>query len=267
MKTSLFVSVLATGCVLSTHAALAAAPDQACPPAVIERIGRVLELDNFKPRDEEGIVVSAACKPWPMDSKLLLAAVAYDQGQESQKSLFLALLRPADGLVVASHRGSIGEDAVVSLYGGSLRIDTARYELAPGVRAFGLDIASGTPGPRCAEGGLGPTRSLYVVEKARIRPVLEEVWLSHWWFVKGSNPACSLVDTDDSEIEQAGFTIAVDSGVTNGFKDLVVTGTSRVPEDRKARRQPLKVRLQYDGARYPTGTLVDDIQRWRVGKP
>ncbi|RQP21251.1 PA3715 family protein [Piscinibacter terrae] len=267
MKTSLFVSVLATGCMLCVDAAWAAERDQACPPSVIERIGRVLELDHFKPRDDEGIVVSSACKAWPMDSQLLIAAVAYDQGEESRKSLFLAVIRVGDGLVVASHRGSIGEDAVVSIYGGSLRIDTARYELSPGVRAFGLDIASGTPGPRCAEGGLGPTRSLYVVEKEHIRPVLEEVWLSHWWFVKGSNPACSPVETEDDEIEQAGFSIAVGAGTTNGFKDLVITGTSRVPEGHKARRKPLKVRLRYDGTRYPNEALVDDILRWRSDTP
>jgi hypothetical protein len=139
-------------------AALAADAALDCPPPVLAALGRELKVahfavgqDNFG-KDPAGVLVAATCKRMPDDPRLTLAAAT-------------------------------------QVNGGSLRFDTAPYELAPGVRAFGLDIFS--EDPSCGEGGTGPVRTLYVRAGRTLRPVLEGLAVDQWWYLRGNQPRCS----------------------------------------------------------------------------
>ena len=134
----------------------------------------------------------------------------------------------------------------------SLRIDTARYDLAPGVRAFGVDVASQASGPKCAEGGAGPLRTLFVRDGASLRPVLASLVLSSWRLVSG--PACPGAERKDGAVvEDTATTISVAPHATHGFADLVLASTV---DGRPAPRRRLV--LHDDGARY----IATDERVW-----
>ena len=150
-------------------------------------------------------------------------------------------MQPHESKLRSVLTGTIAEDAAMRVGQGSLRIDTARYDLAPGVRAFGVDISSQAPGPRCADGGFGPLRTLFVQDGASLRPVLASVVLTTWRRVSGS--ACA--DSDDAIIENTATTIAVAPQARNGFADLVLASTV---DGHAAPR--LRTVLHYDGHLY-----------------
>ena len=142
--------------------------------------------------------------------------------------------------------GTLPEDAAIRIGQGSLRIDTARYDLAPGVRAFGIDVTSQASGPRCAEGGFGPLRTLFVQAGRSLRPVLASVELSSWRLVSGA--ACVGPEPEDKQdvvVENAATTISVGTQATHGLADLVLASTI---DGRAARGRRLV--LHYDGASY-----------------
>jgi hypothetical protein len=203
-----------------------------------------------------GLVIAAVCKAWPVGKPRTIAAIAYDAGVEYEKRLLVALLDPSTGTVLAAYSGSIDEDATMNVEANSIRIDTARYDLAPGVRAFGIDVESGyTPG--CVEGGMGPRRTLFIQEGKVLRPVLENLYLSSWRFVKNDMATCGP-GADTAITETTSYGIGIGKTVTNGFADLRITGTSSYSNGAKSRRKPLSFELRYDGKVYPT----DKLDQW-----
>jgi hypothetical protein len=127
------------------------------------------------------------------------------------------------------------DDLVVS--GNSLRIDTARYDLAPGVRAFGIDVSSLGMSSSAAEAGSSDGRTLFVREGATLRPVLTGFQLKAWSWPGRDDPRGP---------EPHVHTLAIGS---HGFADIVVTDS--------AHREPLdyplggiRYTLRYDGSSY-----------------
>ena len=106
---------------------------------------RALKVARFTPgpgdlgTDPEGVIVASACKRCPTTRGLTLAAVAWDAGKPDSKALVLALVDEKASPGRRRAPREVDEDAATRR-NGSLRLDTAAYELAPGVRAFGLDI-------------------------------------------------------------------------------------------------------------------------------
>jgi len=259
MKTPL-ISRLGAGAMLVAAACAAhALEEQPCPAPLMAAV-----MQAIKPASAEAIVASA-CKRWPLDDKTLVLAVAYDAGQASQKSLFVAMFDTDREKFGPSHHGTLEEDAVLTLYAGSLRIDTARYDLAPGRRAFGVDVSSAASGPRCADGGLGPTRTLYLPMQGRLVPVLEEFSLYQWGYVEGSNPNCGSDSSGKGIAEEMRFSLSVAGSGSHGLRDLVVTGLSTVGDERKPYRKPFKATLKFDGTRYKHD-LFTDITAWRSSR-
>jgi hypothetical protein len=158
----------------SFAAADGSAGKQQCSASTVALVGShfgVPELsfprEGMYPSAENGgTVISAACKAWPVGKSRTIAAIAHDAGVQYEKRLLVALVEPTTGTVLAAYAGSIQEDAAMTVATSTLRIDTARYDLAPGVRAFGIDASPGYL-PGCVEGGLGPVRTLFIQEERR----------------------------------------------------------------------------------------------------
>jgi len=265
MNRFLTVALLLT---VALPAGARAAESQPCAAGVLALLGRQLQVAHFAPgpnafgADPSGVVLASACKRMPNDPRLSLAAVAWDAGKPDSKSLVVAIVDEAATAVVASMRAEVYEDAVTQVHNGSLRLDTAAYELAPGVRAFGLDITSDNPG--CGDGGLGPQRSLYVRDGATLRPVVAGLPLSQYWYVRGNQPRC-VSDPKDAEsaiVENFKVTIELGAPGKGGWRDLVMTATSS-RTDRQPGRKPLHVSVPYDGDAYPLVNFIKAYEQWR----
>ena len=248
-------------------AAQAADDNTLCGPAVLAALGRELKLAHFVPgpgdngEDAAGVVVASSCRPQPDDPRLTLAAVAWDAHAEDSKSLVVAVIDAA-GVPLALLQDEIGEDAATQVRGGSLRLDTAPYKLAPGVRAFGLDVASTNGG--CGEGGAGATRALYVREGKVLRPVLQGLVMSEYWYVRGNQPRCvaDQREADTAIIEDFKVTIGLGTPGKGGWRDLVLTATSK-RSDRKPGRPAMHVHIRYDGGAYPLDAFDKAWTAWR----
>lgn len=194
--------------------------------------------------------VDAACKASPVDQAVLIVAAAYVQDTDDDrmgvgdKNVIVALVQPRAGKLRSVLTGTIAEDAGMRVARGSLHVDTARYDLAAGVRAFGVDVSSDAPGPKCPDGVFGPLRTLFVQDGASLRPVLAGVPLTSWHRVSG--PACPWSEgADDAVIQNTATTISVAPHATHGFADLVLASTiDGRPAPRRRRVLP------YDGTRY-----------------
>ena len=202
------------------------------------------------PVNPNGLVASA-CRQASGGSRLVIVVAAYDLALDNQKSLVVALVDFDAGVVRAAFKGVVAEDAWLQVAQGSLRLDTAPYDLAPGVRAFGLDVTPTAAGSSCVDAGVGAVRTLFVRDGALLRPVLARLDVSSWRFVNG-NPVCEPSTGAKSVTEITSSTISIAPHATHGFADLVVTESieGRVP-GRKVRGE--RYELHYDGAAYRRG--------------
>jgi len=203
----------------------------------------------------------AACKAWPAypgRSIVVLPLERSDSGATG-RTLDLEVLviqRPDNGntdrdavLARVLQPEALAEDAIRIR---DIRIDTGRYVLSPGARAFGLRVrygGSSRPNPFASE-----TLRLYVPEGGKLRQVLDEVELerdSGEWDLQ-----CA------GQFEQLRTLVSVGRPhAGDGFADLVLARTltplrSLVQEDGQcvektgtARYESLT--LRYEGGRYP----------------
>jgi hypothetical protein len=220
----------------SAHAQTGAVGVHACAPPIVALVGTPAGAAA------DGELVTGVCKAWPGKPAHTIAALAYDDGRKRDKPLVVVLVDESRSAVVARYDGLIEEDAMLTVGPGSLGIDTARYQLASGVRAFGLDIST-SYSQGCVEGGVGPMRTLFVQEGKRLRPVLERLYLSDWRYVRGG-PSCADAREDDL-IETVSYSIGIGKAVHHGFASLRITATSDIATSR-----PRSVDLHYDGQAY-----------------
>lgn len=174
--------------------------------------------------------VAAACRLWPHDKRLLIVAVAYAQDQERDRNLVVALVDTGPMAVAAAFQGVLLEDETWSLDVAGLRIDTAPWDLAPGVRAFGVDVLSPALDAPVRHGITG-TRSLFVQEGDQLRMVLDGfVLTTAGRSAKGATSA----------------KVSLSAHRSHGYADLLVTRKAEPPSTTTAD----KATLVYDGARY-----------------
>ena len=138
---------------------------------------------------------------------------------------------------------ALSEDAELAVGPNSLWLDTARYRLAPGVRAFGVVVTSAARGASCPDAGYEGLLTLVAPEGEHLRPVFT-TYLSTWTTVKGVS--CS----DGFEMEQANLTIGIGPQRSHGYADLIVTAQVRSDYDKPVSRTVSQT-LHYDGSRYP----------------
>lgn len=254
MQSCLAAGALMVLCALS-GSVLAQQAEDKCAADDLKIVARDLKLPELSPRADEGNVIAAACRTWPYRSNLLLAALAYDEGVEYEKKLIVAVIDEKTRRVVSSLRSTIGEDAVTEVGEYSLRLDTARYQLADGVRAFGVRFNSSARGASCGEAYWGDELTLYVPEGSNLRPVVTmNLSQQHW--LKGCPAA-----TSSALWEDAALAVGMARASTNGFHDLEVTAKISVSVEGDAAAGELKDRIErhtlhYDGKTYQKGKAV-----------
>ena len=222
---------------LALASSVRAADDQACAPEELAPIDAWLARHPWKlGKTSPDALVTAACKRSPIDANVLIVAAAYAQ-DEDDKNEIVALVDIRRAAVRAAFTSVIVEDAVVKV--GSFAIDTARYELAPGVRAFGVDFKSQAYVSAAWEFRRERERTLFIQEGARLRPVLVGFALTTWNAVPGS----------EGRGELSNWTIAIGATRSHGLADLVVTRTTEPDEDGTPILRERSV-LHYDGKTY-----------------
>ena len=236
------------------------AGSQQCAQATLTLVAGHAGLKGLSHRapgaENGGLVVASACKAWPGDKSRAIAAIAYEAGNPEGKGLLVALFDPSRSTVIASYSDVMPEDAMMTVGPDSLRIDTARYKLAPGVHAFGLDaVTSFSQG--CVSGGLGPARTLFVQDGKAIRPVLENFYVSSWRYINDEMASC-VEGAIDAQTETTFHSIDIGKSVRHGFSSLRITSSSLRDGSAKLVRKPRSQEVQYDGTRYPTPALGAD---------
>lgn len=247
-------------------------PEQSCDNATLQAIARQVGQQNWQvPEwDTQAPVVAAACKPWPDDPKLQVFAVAYIKPGTQQDAdsrdldLIVGQLDTASGTLRTRYEGSIGEDAMTQLDYRGLRLDTARYWLAPETRAFGVVVHSSANGPSCPDGGANDALTLYVAQGNQLRDVFT-TYLNQWTTLEGTSCAGDLrLVTERSKI-----TLEVAKQASHGFADLIATATVQREDNGDDVGAPRRVKstLHYNGERYPFEEFSDFWQSKTTAQP
>lgn len=239
---------------LAFAATACAAQTQACTAAQLAPVDGWLAQHPWRVGSTNAErLVDAGCKHSPVDRDVTIVAAAYDRGTRYDKNLVVAFVSTR---VVAAFTGTIEEDASLMVGRDSLHLDTARYDLAPGMRAIGLDVSSAKSGPHCADGGFGATRTLFVRDGAVLRPVLRGVLLMSWQ-VEGGTAPCPDADSEGTGTPATTTTtLAVEPHATHGFADIALTSVTDLHPGRRTR-----VVLHYDGSAY----VGNGFEPWQPG--
>ena len=238
-----------------------------CDARTLAAVGRFVRVDNFREPalgqapDAHAMVAASACRAAPA-YRGRLAAVAYRSGQQDDLMLVIALI-DGTGHVGPSFKGNLDSDPNVKIVSGSLWLDTAAYDLAPGVRAFGLDITSGAS-RACAAAGSGARRSLFVSQGRFIRPVLQDLPMSEWSLIQRGKSACTDSSAPDLTItENFTATLGLAPTSTHGYRDLVVTGAASRDDGHLEERPAFRSVLKWDGKLYSTEEQQRAWVAWR----
>lgn len=153
--------------------------------------------------------------------------------------------------VVSSYHIAVAEGAAVHFGGRSLSIDAAPYDLAPGVRAFGIRFASDARGASCPDGIWSDELTLFVPHGKALRPVLRGVPMSRSEARQGM--FCS--GTGDLVFDQARLTLGLAPGASHGYADLVLSARiTRHDGDQPGVVKTERQVLRYDGREYRAGS-------------
>jgi hypothetical protein len=239
-----------------------------CSDAAVKLVGEHFHLDHFAypewgSSENGGRIVGGACKLLPTNKAREIAAFAYNEGVADEKLLVVAIVDTRTNQVIASYKHSLQEDASLTIGDNSLRIDTARYDLAPGVRAFGIDITTSYH-QGCGDGGLDTERTLYVPDHKALRPVLKLDAITYWRYVQGGNPRCGAPEDIAEIIENVGLTLEMGNTVTNGYRDIVVRAKSSRDDNKPTGKGTFSYLLRYDGSQYPTDLMRQAFEKWDV---
>jgi hypothetical protein len=239
--------------------ALARDEAEPCDAGIYDAIGRDLRIKDFAgwAQDKDSwFIVAQACKTWPYKPDLMLVALAYDMGVEYEKELVVAVIDKEKKRVVSSYQRTIQEDAVTEVGTDSLGLDTARYQFAQGVRAFGVRFDSSARGASCPDNKWNGQLTLMLPKGKSLHPVMS--LYKHWQ--RGG--FCS--ESDDFDFAQ--LTIGVENTHSHGFYDLRVTAniTTFAEGGKNEHTKPREhVIFRYDGNRYePSGIVPWWLSIW-----
>jgi hypothetical protein len=246
----------------ATPSLAAQEPAAACSTEVVGAIlGPRLGID-FGGEEGRGDVVQLVCKAHPAHGGQTIVALFHRlkdkprDAEEGRTGVVVAVIDARRRLLHRLHQQTIEDEAIIRVQSGSLSIDTARYNLAPGVRAFGVRMKIGYS-PRCAEGAQDNYLTLFVEDGKQLRPVLSALPMSHWQAREGSN-VCG--DSEEGfEIDRTELSLALSSSSTGGWRDIDVVARALnevvQPDGTSVTRPgPPKVvdRLRKDGKEYPS---------------
>lgn len=195
----------------------------------------------------------AVCKVNPADSGQVLAALPIetnvDEDRQGDYGLEVVVADAVSGKIIAHHyqEAAIVSDAVQF---SSLALDTARYQIAPGLRAFGVRVGH-TGASRVNPFG-SQTLKLYVYDGSQLRQVMNELVVNEnggeW------DGVCA------GEFNETKRTLAIGKPGKDGFASLRVseksTGSRAVVkgdedcEETESATTTAMYMLEYDGNRY-----------------
>jgi hypothetical protein len=231
---------------------------QTCSEYLIRAVGTFVGVDNLAfpstasattDRSSE-VIIAGACKTSPTHNHIVIIALAYGDEHASEHSLVIALVDTNTNKVISSFKSGTLDFAAFGIAANGLRIDTAPYNLAPGVRAFGLDVTE-RYNPGCGEGGRGPSRTLFVQSGSILRPVLANFTMSSWVFIKGGNPRCVGEEASQiNQIEKTKSSISIGRATTNDYANLMISEISTQPNGKKNKQKISRYELRYDGNQY-----------------
>ena len=185
--------------------------------------------------DAGAVVAASACRAAPAYHGRLVAAV-YRSGHQDDLLLVIAAIDSATGQVGASFKGALDSDPVVRIVSGSLWLDAAAYDLAPGVRAF-KGCWTSPPGCRAAcavcrrRGAARKPDS--VIQGRFITRCCRPCRCRSEELIQRGRSACTDSSAPDQTItENFTATLGLASTSTRGYRDLVVAGGASRDDDR-----------------------------------
>lgn len=210
-----------------------------------------------------------ACKTWPDDNSKSIVALSYrqrspehaadnnDHGNNDDDHDDTAGDYDLDVMIVNSATRKplarlLQKAAIISdawRFGG-ITIDTARYRLAPGVRAFG--VRTSHSGSSSINPASDTTLHLYVQEQGSLRQIITGLVTSSSRGEWDSN--CT------GEFEQTERTLAMGKTVSHGFADLLVRTVTTISRNSTENGECVETTaapvvtvdtLRYDGKTYP----------------
>lgn len=273
----LFRSVAFALGMLSVASAGAGEKADVCTDNVLLSIAEHYKIQNLRVTDADSapsVLIAQTCKQWPYDKNITLAAVGYSRSPVNvevgvhEQGLVVAMLDHVSGRFISGHHDtSLVADASFAIGEHSLQIDTARYDLAPGVRAFGVVINSAGRGPSCPDISAESELTLWIREGENLRAVMGTNLTGA---VGLDGPLCSIGDWYP-EVATANLTVGVEKTVTHGFADLSLTARDFDNPKRVLARTVLK----YDGYSYGVDMLrtfwfppeKEPTHPWRATSP
>lgn len=161
----------------------------------------------------------------------------------------MAVIDAGKHRIVQLYRDKVETDSSIRINSGSLRLDTARYNLAPGVRALGVRMSIGHS-PRCAEGSESDYLTLFIEVGAKLRPVLKNMAMSAWSLIEGLPCNNGEGASVNDNIQRS---IVVLPSVTEGWHDLqvMVQHTIYKDDEKPVKHTETGPTLRAKGKQYP----------------
>lgn len=198
----------------------------------------------------------SVCKDWPAYPGLAITALsqfesgysASDSGPDGKYELDLAVVSAGDSKPLATyHQSAAFESDAIAFE--DLQLDTARYQLTPELRAFGVRATfKGSSRVNPMDETL---LSLYVKEGKTLRPVLDRLITYQYGGEWDGNCAGQRF-----EITR---TLEIGKTRSHGFADLIVKtvtmetvgkGKGEACESSSVTAKPVQTTLRYDGKNY-----------------
>lgn len=199
-------------------------------------------------------VVASDCRAWPFNPAIDVLAVALDpehgRREPGERALRLVVAQVANGADIQAQQHSVlEEDALLVVGEESLRLDTARYDLAPGIRAFGVVVNSLSPGAACPDRKWDDELTLYARDGKALRPVF-----ATWRWVSQGNSRDMCREPGEAEhFASADITLSMGAGVSHGYADIVAHARIDAYEgDTQLPARTVSKVFHYDGRTYAT---------------
>jgi hypothetical protein len=213
-------------------AALARAADLiANPPACVGAATRAAKALGYRDDEDSWSSEYTACRPDPQNRGQVIIALSYRAGEqlagaaaidaESNYDLDVVLMNVATGAIVAhGHQSAVIESDAIRYEG--ISIDTARYVLAPGKRAFGIRTGHSSHCYQCVYGFTQMT--LFLQDGKRIAPILD-LQVAETTQVDETSDASTAACPDG--VSNTDTTLTVGTGRSHGLADLRLTTTDQ----------------------------------------
>lgn len=196
----------------------------------------------------DGEIRDSTCKIWPYDKSKILAAMAYaPNGYDFAVSdhalpFYVAVIDIRTNAITAEYQGGILEDGTTQVTEYTLNWDTARYDLAKGVRGFALRVSAFSESP-AMNGGFDNQLTLFVIDGKKVRPVIKELNMHEW--------ECDIgCGEENAKRIETTVEISIAATKTNGFSDLILVASKSSSE------KVVTYRTQYNGSQY-------ELNGWR----